>query len=79
MSDLVDAKGRKIRTHFEEVGTDDLWETDEEVSDKILKAPNGDMKDIMLRWEEELTRLKKLTRPRAIQEAEEKASEEYQK
>ena len=74
MSDVVDAKGKKIRTRFQEVGSDDLWETDEEVFDRVEKARDQYMKKATLGRLQELMRLKELTRPRAIQEAEEKAS-----
>jgi hypothetical protein len=79
MSDLVDAKGKKIRTHFQEVGADDLWETDEEAFERMEKARGQYERALWSGQLTELTRVKEWTRPKAIQEAEEKAHEQLTK
>jgi hypothetical protein len=70
MRDLVDAKGKTIRTSFSEMGVDDLWKTNEEIWERIDKARSEDSKRRYFQEWDELRDVKKATRPRAIQDAE---------
>ncbi|OFW10769.1 MAG: hypothetical protein A3H27_06460 [Acidobacteria bacterium RIFCSPLOWO2_02_FULL_59_13] len=74
LTDLFDDKGKKVRSQFQEVGVEKLWETNDEAFDLIQKVSDEKTRRFLIDHERELTWLKELTRPRAIQEAEEKAS-----
>ncbi|MBI4480147.1 MAG: hypothetical protein HY651_09010 [Acidobacteria bacterium] len=75
LTDLFDAKGKKVRARFQEVGVEELWETADESWDRVQEA-SGENKTFRLSQHEQLQRVKVLTRPQSIEEAEAKVSRE---
>lgn len=71
--DILDAQGKKVRSQFEEVGVETLWQTNAEVYDQARKASDEKTRRGLIDQWDKLSSLKSSTRPRAIREAETKA------
>ncbi|MCI0719612.1 MAG: hypothetical protein L0338_11685 [Acidobacteria bacterium] len=76
LTDIVDERGRKVRMRFEEVGVAGLWETEDEIWSDVEKAKSDEMRRFYMRRWDEFRKVRELTRPKLIQDAEAKASRE---
>jgi hypothetical protein len=64
------------RVKFEEISVENLWESDDEASDRVADAHTDDMRKFWSGEEQKLSRLKDLTRPMSIQPAEQQAEKD---
>jgi len=76
VTEVLDKGGRKVRDEFQEVGVQDLWDTDDELYDRVQEASSESEKDLWIHARTDLDRVKQLTRPNAIQKAEQTAYDE---
>jgi hypothetical protein len=72
LTNIVNPAGKTERTEFKEISVEDLWESEDE-ADSL--RPHEDQ-ETFIREEHRLSRLRALTRPAAIQRAEDQAEKE---
>jgi hypothetical protein len=76
LTDLLSPGAKKERTQFKELSVEDLWESSDEAADEIQATSVEGTRDFLVQESSDLSEVKKLTRPTAIQNAEEKLAEQ---
>jgi hypothetical protein len=77
LTNIVNSAGQTERTEFKEISVENLWESEDEAVDMIQSARSDDTIQLLGRANIKLSRVKELTRPAAIQRAEEQAEKEH--